>query len=80
MKYHLLFRSKSLLQLTTCKSDAWSYWTSVDTFEKALDLFESNKNSMEFRVIKGTELEIKVETETIITTHVNVKSRTLIDV
>jgi hypothetical protein len=79
MKYHLFGRPTNLI-FSTYQTDQWVYYTSFSTFEEVSKLIESLKDSMEFRAIKGSELSVIEDTETVTYTKKVLKKRTLIDV
>lgn len=78
MKYHLLSRTLNPSVITGKQS--FTYLWSFDTLEQVKEYVgKTPYYELEYKVIKGTELTWKEETEEVITKTVIVKSRTLND-
>lgn len=73
-KYYVLYRSNSPIRTTA--TDKWEFFTILSTFEEVKALVD-DKEDMQFRVIKGRELEFVEEIEEIPTRVRVVKSRKL---
>ncbi len=77
MKYHVLFRLKN--PAFSVGAHKFEYFAALDNFKDLEDMVISRKD-LEFKVIKGTELEWEIETEEKVTVSVVEKLRKIKDV
>lgn len=77
-KYYVLYRTDpASLGFATSETDRWIFYCILSTFNEVKKLVEDNQGKLQFRVIKGAELEFEEEVQEIITKTRVVKSRKL---
>lgn len=76
-KYYVMYRvSPNKLGFATSETDKWHFYCILNNFNEVKELVEKEE-SLQFRVIKGVELEFEEEVQEIITKTRVVKSRKL---
>ena len=76
-KYYVLYRTNpARLGFATSETDKWVFYCTLNTFDEVKALVD-DKDGLQFRIIKGVELDFIEETEEVVTRTTRVKSRKL---